>query len=113
MADSYYAISQIANDSFMHGRLIACTTQQQHLGNVVIVGDAGVWVSTNRYLWAASPSWGEKWDYALASHPNDTTYSPGADSAVITDGDILATVQALGAPPPDPPQPEVTPLKAD
>jgi hypothetical protein len=83
--------------------MTACVTQQQHLGNVPDITDApGTWVAQNSYVWASSPGWGEKWDYALATHPPSTdpesppSYDPGADASVITDGDILATVQALG-----------------
>jgi hypothetical protein len=107
MADSYLAISAIANDQYMNERLKACATQQAHLGNAPIIENdfytkppvlaAINWVEQNKYLWAASPSWGEKWSSSLASHPDDPEYEPGKDEAVITDDDILATVQALTA----------------
>lgn len=107
MTDSYLAISAIANDEWMQERMNACATQQAHLGDapgVLSVGNPGdplLWVQNNRYLWASSPSWGEKWDYALAANPDDSGYEPGKDTAVITDADILATVQHLaGAPEP-------------
>lgn len=93
MSDSYKAISEVAADTWMHERLRACASQQDHLGSIT-VPDPIQWVSDNRYIWASSPTWAEKWDYAKATHP-DPTYQPGADSAVITDADILATVQAL------------------
>jgi hypothetical protein len=104
MPDSYLAISAIANDDWMNERLNACATQQAHLGNapgVLSVGNPGdplLWVQINRYLWASSPSWGEKWDYALASNSDNPEYEPGKDVAVITDEDILATVQHLTNP---------------
>jgi hypothetical protein len=47
-------------------------------------------------VWAASPTWGEKWAYAEATH-DEPDYAPGRDASVITDSDIVATVQALGA----------------
>jgi hypothetical protein len=56
------------------------------------------WVEANAYVWASSPGWGAAWDSALAGHPDDDTYEPGRDPGVITDGMILSTVQALGAP---------------
>ena len=95
MADAYLAISQIATDSNMTSRVAACAAQQQ-------IDDPVGWTLRNNYEWAASPSWGEKWDSALASHPDDgdpdtPPYQPGADPAVITDSDILSTVQALNA----------------
>jgi hypothetical protein len=104
MADSYLAISAIANDEYMNERLKACATQQTHLGNAPEIENdydnrpytnaAIKWVDQNKYLWAASPSWGEKWSSALVSNPDS---EPGKDEAVITDDDILATVQALTA----------------
>lgn len=102
MADAYLAISQIATDPYMNDRVRACVTQQDHLG-AIDIGDTSpaFWAADNAYLWASSPTWGEKWDYAMAAHPNDPEYQPGADPAVIPDADILATVQALApvAPP--------------
>jgi hypothetical protein len=101
MADTYLAISQIANDQYMTERMNSAATQQWHLESVDL-GQYGnnpynvtMWVKDNRYLWASSPSWGEKWDYALASHPDQPDYEPGKDAAVITDADILAAVQQL------------------
>jgi hypothetical protein len=101
MADSYLAISQIAADGAMTQRVTACAAQQQREG-LTIEPDAPTWTLHNRYSWASSPTWGEKWASALAAHENDpppqegdTIYQPGADPAVISDGDILSTVQAL------------------
>lgn len=95
MPDGYLAIAAIAKDEFMRERMNACVTQQQHLGNVPLIeGDPTIWVVNNIYVWASSPGWGDKWESALASG----TEEPGKDEAVITDGDILATVQHLGTP---------------
>jgi hypothetical protein len=101
MSDAYLAISEIANDENMTQRVTACTTQQWHLGSIDLGPDGnnaynvGQWVISNRYVWAASPDWGAAWDSALAAQPDDPAYEPGADPAVITDGQILATVQVL------------------
>jgi hypothetical protein len=101
MADLYLAISDIANDQYMTERMNAATTQQWYLGSVDL-GTYGnnpynvtMWVKDNRYVWASSPGWGAAWDSALAGHPDDPEYQPGKDPAVITDGMILSTVQAL------------------
>ena len=104
MADDYLAISAIANDEYMTERMRACATQQVHLGNAPAIANDPInqpdtwaainWVEQNRYLWAASPSWGEKWRYALDVDP---AAEPGKDMGVITDDDILATVQTLTA----------------
>jgi hypothetical protein len=88
MADSYLSISLVAGDAYMNSRVRACAAQQG-------IPDDGLWTTDNAYRWASSPTWGEKWDYALATHEGDPEYSPGTDTAVISDEDILATVQAL------------------
>ena len=102
MTDSYLSIAAIANDETMHERMTACVTQQQHLGSINInfsntsaPYNAQSWVETNAYLWAASPDWGAAWDSALAGGNE----APGKDPSVITDGQILSTVQALLGPP--------------
>jgi hypothetical protein len=96
MADAYLAISEIANDEHMTERLNAAVTQQQHLEAI----DLGKYATSpyNLTAWVASPGWGGAWESALAAHPPDAEpdYEPGKDPAVITDGMILATVQALG-----------------
>jgi hypothetical protein len=102
MADAYLAISEIANDEHLVERLNAAVTQQQHLGSIDLGKYATspynltAWVHDYRYLWASSPDWGAAWESALAAHPDEPDYEPGKDPAVITDGMILATVQALG-----------------
>jgi hypothetical protein len=104
VADSYLSISEIANDGFMTERLNAAVTQQEHLGSfdakythTSAPFSALAWVHDYRYVWASSPGWGAAWDSALAGHPDDPDYEPGKDPAVITDGMILSTVQALGS----------------
>jgi hypothetical protein len=105
VSDPYLAVSAIANDEFMLERMRACATQQAVLGNAPIIENDPInqpvawaainWVDTNKYVWASSSSWGEKWQYALDSNADTPDYEPGKDIAVITDEDILATVQHL------------------
>ena len=99
MSDAYLAISEIANNKTMNERMRAAVVQQVHLGNAPLVSDPIRWVGDNMYLWASSPGWGAAWDSALAAHPDDPTFDPGADPAVITDSMILSTVQELTRPP--------------
>jgi len=87
MADAYLTISVIAQDLNMQNRVIACAAQQR-------IGDPQFWAINHSYQWASSPTWAEKWDYAVANNNPE----PGADPAVITDGDILATVQFMVQP---------------
>lgn len=83
--DQYLTISTVADDSHMVRRVSACAAQQN------APGDPVQWAYDNRYTWAASPGWAAAWDSALASdNPN-----PGADPAVITDGQILSQVQTM------------------
>jgi hypothetical protein len=105
MADSYLSISEIAKDQPMTERMNAAVTQQQYLGSIDVdlpqvtaPYSAIYWVEQNRYVWASSPGWGAAWDSALAGHRDEPDYEPGKDPAVITDGMILSTVQALGNP---------------
>jgi hypothetical protein len=90
MADQYLTIATIAHDAHMIYRVSACAAQQH------APIDPQSWAAQNSYAWAASPTWAEKWDSAVASDIAE----PGADPAVITDGDILATVQGLLTPAP-------------
>lgn len=88
MADTYLAISQIAGDPDMLERVRACAAQQA-------IDGPEAWAYDQRYSWAAQPGWGAQWDSGLAAHPADPDYRPGADPAVITDGNILSAVQLL------------------
>ena len=90
MADSYLTISVVAVDQNMLNRVTACAAQQG------VHNSPHSWAAQNQYAWASSPTWAEKWDYAVANGVEE----PGADPAVITDIDILTTVQGLlNAPP--------------
>jgi len=84
MADQYLTIAVIAESVAMHRRVTACAAQQGQ-------SNPETWTSEQRWGWAAAPGWGEAWDSAVASGIDD----PGADPAVITDGQILAQVQAM------------------
>ena len=85
MADTYLAISAIANDAHMQERVRACYAQQTEGSDPVN------WAWTNRYDWASAPGWGEAWDSALASGVEE----PGKDPAVISDDQVLSQVQSM------------------
>jgi hypothetical protein len=93
MTDAYLTISEIALDQDMVERVTACAAQQKARGAPIDYPPN--WTQENRYTWASSPSWGEKYDYAKLTHEDDPDYRPGADPAVITDADILSTVQVM------------------
>jgi hypothetical protein len=85
MSDQYLTIATIASDEHMLSRVTACAGQQNSPQTPEL------WAWEQRYRWAASPGWAQKWDSALASNIAE----PGTDPAVITDGDILAVVQPM------------------
>jgi hypothetical protein len=53
------------------------------------------WQYEHRWKLASQPGWDAAWDSALAGHPDDPDYDPGADQGVITDGMILSAIQGL------------------
>jgi len=85
---SYLNQADIAANGSMLARVAQCAAQQGET-------DPDAWAFTHRRTWASSPGWDEAWASAQASHPDDQTYDPGADEAVITDQMILSEVQAL------------------
>lgn len=89
MSDSYLSIANAADSYAMQRRVAACAAQQ------AAPGDPYQWTVEHKYQWAAAPGWGAAWDSALAAHPGDPAYDPGADPAVITDAMILAQIQAM------------------
>jgi hypothetical protein len=88
---SYLTQSHIASNGSMMDRLAQAAASEGF-------GEPDSWASNNRRVWAASPGWDAAWESSLASHPDDPTYDPGADEAVITDGMILSAVQEIGEP---------------
>lgn len=84
--------STIADDPYMKLRVSSCAAQQG-------VTDAGIdpdlWTHEWRRVWAASPSWDDQWESALANAENPPGYAPGMDPACITDAQILAQVQSM------------------
>jgi hypothetical protein len=57
--------------------------------------DPRSWVTGHEWQLAASPGWGDAWAYASAVDPDETDL--GSRSDVISDGMILASVQAIVA----------------
>lgn len=105
MADTLYTIATIANDPLFQLRLNAGAAQQN------APGDPVAWVWNNRYDIAAAPSWAEKVDYWINTHPEPEDPEEAADwvangwatdPAVITDGDIIAQLQAMIQTPEEP-----------
>lgn len=85
---SYLTQSVIASNANMNNRVAQCAATEG-------VPDPGAWAAVNARQWAASPGWDAAWESALAGHPDDPEYDPGADEAVITDAMILSQVQSM------------------
>lgn len=89
MTDAYLTISEIAASGSMASRVSACAASEGMTSGVEM------WTTSHRWEWAATPSWAEKWDYAVETHPDEEDYDPGADDTVITDADILSAIQPM------------------
>jgi hypothetical protein len=87
---SYLTQGEIAANPSMAVRVAQCYATETTDPPV----DPDGWTFTHRRDWAASPGWDAKWESAKVTHP-EPEYDPGADESVITDADILATVQPM------------------
>ena len=86
---SYLTQNAISESAAMHNRIAQAATQE----NIVPAGDADSWTFNMRRAWAASPGWAAAWESYRVGNPG--VPDPGANEAVITDGMILAQVQAM------------------
>jgi hypothetical protein len=81
---SYLTVSRIAADPYMRLRCGACAAVER-------IPEPENWAFRYSLVLAAQPGWSQAWESALAAgNP-----APGSDAAVITDGMILAAVQAV------------------
>jgi hypothetical protein len=85
---AYYDIALLSSDSDFLNRCTACASTES-------IPEPKSWVIENQWNLASTPSFGDKYAYAIASEvPN-----PGRDESVISDGEILSAVQSLMNPP--------------
>jgi hypothetical protein len=82
----YLTQSVIAENFAMRQRVAQCAASEG-------IRDVDSWTHENRREWAAAPGWDAAWESALVDA--EPEYDPGADQAVITDGQILSQVQAM------------------
>lgn len=85
---SYNDISEMQADTTLNRRLIACATQE---GKGGVSQTPEQWVTENSWKIVSSPGWAAKWSSAKANYNSQ----PGIDESVITDDDILATIQPM------------------
>lgn len=81
---SYSTQAVLADDGFLRRRIIACAAGEH-------ITSPAAWVTERMWQFSASPGW----DAAYASAVAAGIGQPGNADAVITDGMILASVQAL------------------
>jgi hypothetical protein len=86
---SYFTQAIIADDPYMRLRVSAAAAQQGCAEDFGIDPDA--WTLEWRKVWASSPGWDAAWESAQAGNVE----IPGMDAGVVTDGMILAQVQAM------------------
>lgn len=81
---SYSTQADLADDGHMRRRVVACAASEG-------ISNPESWASEQRWALSASPGWVSAYASALAAEKE----RPGDDEAVISDGMILAAVQAL------------------
>jgi hypothetical protein len=89
---TYNAIVAIANSQTLRLRIQAAAAEQN-------ITNPDQWVQARMWQLAASPGWADKWVSALESTTVNSNPDIGQRDDVVTDGDILAAVQALAAAP--------------
>lgn len=85
---TYKTVADIADSPSLRRRITACAAQQAK-------PDPEAWTLKYHWYLAASPGWAEAWESYLAGGPAG---DPGSDETVITDGMILAAVEAIEEP---------------
>jgi len=84
----YFTQGLIADDADMRVRVAQAAAQEGVTDEHI---DPDIWANEWKRVWASAPGWSDAWESALAGdNPR-----PGADPAVITDGQILAQVQGM------------------
>lgn len=88
---SYRTMATMARDNNLLDRVAACAATQHDL-------DPLRWAAERAWQLAAQPGWDAAYEYALAAGNEN----PGGDNSVVSDGMILAAVQALRQQPQEP-----------
>jgi hypothetical protein len=84
---TYKTTADISDDGRIARRVTAAAATEG-------IENPDYWTHNHRWGYAAQPGWAAAWDSAVAAGSE----TPGDDPAVITDGMILAAVQALNVP---------------
>lgn len=86
---SYYDVALLADDADFLSRVTACVAVENEAHGLGLEPD--LFTASRRWRFAAMPGFGDAYSSALVAE----VASPGKDQGVITDGMILAAVQAL------------------
>lgn len=89
---AYSSIVEMAQSNSLLNRVAAAAAGEGE-------SDPLTWVHQNAWEIAAQPGWADAWDYARDNATADDNPDTGARPAVISDGMILASVQAIRATP--------------
>ena len=84
---AYSDIALLSADNDFISRTRACVATEGEL-------DPVQWSQDHQWQMAATPTFGEKYGYAISNGIN----RPGNDPSVISDGDILSAVQSYRTP---------------
>ena len=84
---SYLTQNEISESPAMRARVAQAAAQEG------VSSDPDSWTFNFRRTWASAPGWDDAWESYQVSNPGVS--DPGANEAVITDGMILAQVQAM------------------
>jgi hypothetical protein len=83
---AYFDVYSMTQSGSLRGRLSAAASTEPDGP-----ADPEGWANEHRWEIVSAPGWGDAWASAVAADNPD----PGADPGVITDGMILAEVQAV------------------
>lgn len=87
----YAEIALLAGDTDFSTRTAACVAVETE--SEPTLNDPYVWARNHSWKMAAQPGFGDKYASAIAG----SVERPGNDPSVISDGEILAAVQAIHA----------------
>jgi hypothetical protein len=88
---AYLDLAHMTRDTSLMSRLAAAAAEQEASGSVLDPAEPEPWAEAHRWELCAAPGWADAWASAVANGVPD----PGADPGVITDGMMLAQVQAV------------------
>jgi hypothetical protein len=89
---SYQSIAEMTQSSGLRNRLTACAAQEfKNAGQPT--KEPGNWVNDNIWIICAAAGWGAQWESGQAAYPGLADVGERED--VITDGDILASIQPM------------------